>query len=212
MNNIVSTTAGASFPPALPFMHGTQQSLLFPTLLKRIDPRRRMKVLEIGSALPETARFFSQFKCRVYFAAMYSDPILELQSGELTQAEITRHLRQSFAFPRGIRFDLCLFWDFLNYLDAKALRSFNTVIRSHLHAATRVHAFAVRTRETSLPNQQYGIEQTDLFKIRSRDSSQLTYFAHTQNDLAKLLPCLKIDQGMLLPDGRLEILMTTNKN
>lgn len=192
-------------------MHGSQQSLLFPALLKRIDPRRRLKVLEIGSAFPETVRFFSQFKCRVYFAAMYSDPILELQSGEISQAEITRHLRQSFAFPRGIRFDLCLFWDFLNYLDTKALRSFNTVIRSHLHAATRAHAFAVRTWETSLPNHQYGIEQTDLFKIRSREASQPTCFVHTQNDLVKFLPCLNIDQGMLLPDGRLEVLMTTNK-
>jgi hypothetical protein len=51
-------------------MSRTQQTLLFPTLFKRIDPERRLSVLEIGRALPETIEFFSQYKCRLQFAGL----------------------------------------------------------------------------------------------------------------------------------------------
>jgi hypothetical protein len=99
-------------------------------------------------------------------------------------------------------------WDFLNYLDDKALRAFNTAIKPHLHKNTRAHAFTVRTLDTSFSNQQYGIEQAHMFSIRPRSSTQATTFPHTQAILVNLLSSFDIDQGMLLPDGRLEILMS----
>jgi len=154
--------------------------------------------------------FFSQFRCRLNFAGMYTDPILQMQSGEYTEAELVDHLEQSFGFMKGTRFDLCLFWDFLNYLDDKALRAFNTVIQPCLHKTTRAHAFTVRTLDTAFSNQQYGIEQAHMFSIRQRTGQQSRTFAHTQATLLNLLPSFDIDQGMLLPDGRLEILMTAS--
>jgi hypothetical protein len=193
-------------------MPQTQQTLLFPTLVKRIDPERRLSVLEIGPALPETIEFFSQFKCRLHFAAMYSDPVLKLQKGEYSESELAEEFARSFEFPKSTRFDLCLFWDFLSYLDDKALRAFNTAIRPYLHKTTRAHAFTVRTLNTSFPNQQYGIEQAHMFKIRPRLSQQKPTFPHTQATLVNLLSSFDIDQGMLLPDGRLEVLLTASNS
>jgi hypothetical protein len=193
-------------------MPQTQQTLLFPTLVKRIDPERRLSVLEIGPALPETIEFFSQFKCRLHFAAMYSDPVLKLQKGEYSESELAEEFERSFEFPKSTRFDLCLFWDFLSYLDDKALRAFNTAIRPYLHKTTRAHAFTVRTLNTSFPNQQYGIEQAHMFKIRPRLSQQKPTFPHTQATLVNLLSSFDIDQGMLLPDGRLEVLLTASNS
>ena len=189
-------------------MSRNQQSLLFPSLVKRFDPDRRLSVLEIGPALPETIGFFSQFKCRLQFAAMYTDPVLQMQLEDATEDEMAGHLKKSFGFPKGTRFDLCLFWDFLNYLDDRALRAFNTAISPYLHKTTRGHAFTVRTLDTSFANQQYGIEQSHMFSIRPRSGKQQRTFPHTQAILVNLLPCFDIDQGMLLPDGRLEVLMT----
>ena len=189
-------------------MSRTQQTLLFPSLFKRIDPDRRLSVLEIGSALPETIDFFSQYKCRLQFAGMYTDPVLQMQQGEPTEAELVDHFKQSFAFPKKTRFDVCLFWDFLNYLDDKALRAFNTAIKPHLHKTTRAHAFTVRTLDTSFSNQQYGIDKAHMFSIRPRTSTQATTYPHTQAILVNLLSSFDIDQGMLLPDGRLEVLMS----
>jgi hypothetical protein len=209
LNSVISGTAGTSYRPATPTSPRNQQSLLFPALLKSIATERRLSVLEIGPALPETIDFFSQYKCRIHFAGMYSDPVLQMQADDYSEAELTDHLKQSLGFTKKNRFDLCLFWDFLNYLDDKALRAFNTVLKPHLHKTTRAHSFTVRTLNTSFSNQQYGIEQAHMFSIRPRSGPQATTFPHTQAILVNLLSNFDIDQGMLLPDGRLEVLMST---
>jgi len=212
LNRVYSGAVGVrqvlAAPPPMP---RTQQTLLFPNLVKKIDPGRCLSVLEIGLALPETIEFFSQFKCRLHFAAMYTDPVLQLQLGEISEKELAEHFTQSFDFPKGTHFDLCLFWDFLNYLDDKALRAFNTVIKPFCHKTTRAHAFTVRTLDTSLPNQQYGIDQAHMFNIRPGLTQQSKYFPKTQATLVNLLPCFDVDQGMLLPDGRLEVLMSVSR-
>ena len=210
MNSAISNAAGANSPPAASTVPRTQQSLSFPSLIKRMATDQRLSILEIGPALPETVEFFSQFKCRLHFAGMYSDPILQMQKDDFSEAELADHIQQSLNFSEDTRFDLCLFWDFLNYLDDKALRAFNTVIAPHIHKATRAHAFTVRTLDTSFSNQQYGIQQAHMFSVRSRKAPQATRFPHTQAILVNLLSSFDIDQGMLLPDGRLEVLMTAS--
>jgi hypothetical protein len=210
LNSVVSGTAGVNISSAGPSMSRTQQTLLFPSLLKRIEQDRRLSVLEIGPAFPETIKFFSQYKCRLHFAAMFSDTILQMPSDDFSEDELTDHIEQSFSFPKGTKFDLCLFWDFLNYLDDKAVRAFNRAIEPYLHNNTRAHAFTVRTLDTSFSNQRYGIEQAHMFSIRQANGKQLKTFPHTQAILVNLLPSFDIDQGMLLPDGRLEVLMTAS--
>lgn len=207
---MITGTAGAGVAPVEPLMAHTQQTLLFPGLVKKINPDRRLSVLEIGPALPETIEFFSQYKCRLHFAAMYADPVLQVQSSEFTEEELAEKISKALDFPKGTRFDLCLFWDFLNYLDDKALRAFNIAIRPFLHKSTRAHAFTVRTLNTSFSNQQYGIAQAHMFSVRPRMGKQARTTPHTQAILVNLLSCFDIDQGMLLPDGRLEVLMTAS--
>lgn len=199
-----------NLPPVATSTSQTQQTLLFPSLVKRLAHDRRLSILEIGPALPETIEFFSQYKCRLQFAAMYTDPVLQMQRGECTEAELVAHFTQTFGFQKGTRFDLCLFWDFLNYLDDKALRAFNTAITPYLHKTTRAHAFTVRTLDTTFPNQQYGIAEKHMFSIRPRTTSRVRTTPHTQAILVNLLSNFDIDQGMLLPDGRLEVLMTAS--
>ena len=207
---MITGTTGVGITPVKSPMSRTQQTLLFPSLFKKVNQDRRLSVLEIGPALPETIEFFSQFKCRLHFAAMYTDPILQMQSGEYTEAELAEQISQSLGFSKDTRFDLCLFWDFLNYLDDKALRAFNTAIRPFLHKSTRAHAFTVRTLNTSFSNQQYGIAEAHMFSIRPRTGKQARTTPHTQAILVNLLSSFDIDQGMLLPYGRLEVLMTAS--
>jgi hypothetical protein len=197
--------------PAVQLMRRTQQTLLFPNLVKRIDTGRRLSVLEIGAALPETIEYFSRFKCRLHFAAMYTDPVQQMQLGEYSENELADHFSETFSFPKGTSFDLCLFWDYLNYLDDKALKAFNTAIRPHCHKTTKAHAFTVRTLDTSFPNQQYGINQAHMLSIRPAMTKQIRCFPKTQATLVNLLTCFDIDQGMLLPDGRLEVLMSASR-
>ena len=176
-----------------------------------MDPGHRLSVLEIGPALPETVGYFSQFKCRVHFAAMYSDPVLQLRSSDYSVAELAKKFTRAFDFPKATHFDMCLFWDFLNYIDDKSLQAFNIAIKPYCHRTTRAHAFTVRTLDTSFPNQLYGIDKAHMFKIRPGLMQQAHRYPKTQATLVNLLPCFDIDQGMLLPDGRLEVLMSASR-
>jgi len=189
----------------------TQQSLLFPNLLKRIDPARRLSVFEIGPALPETVEYFSQFKCRLHFASMFADPLLDMDCSEINETELSGMITRALGIAKQTRFDIFLFWDFFNYLDDKVLRAFDLAIRPHLHKRSRAHAFTLRTLDTSLAHQRYGVEHTQLFRIRDQRGAQKRCYPKTQATLVNLLPCFDIDQGMLLPDGRLEVLMSASR-
>ncbi len=65
----------------------------------------------------------------------------------------------------------------------------------------------MRTSGTRLNNQWYGIEQPHLFTVREPMVRQTRIFPHAQAILINLLTCFDIDRGMLLPDGRLEVVM-----
>ena len=50
----------------------TYQSRLFGSLFQWLDVNRRLTVLDIGTALPETVNFFSQYICRLHFIDLYT--------------------------------------------------------------------------------------------------------------------------------------------
>lgn len=182
-----------------------QQSLLFPAVFGQLNRERRLKILDIGPALPETIQFFSPFKCRLHFASMYSEPLVREGGKDLSHAQRVEAFRQCLAITDATRFDLCLLWDFPNYLDDADLMAFSEALKPHLHQRTTGHAFAVRTSETRLDNRWYGLDQPHLFTVRSPWDSHTRFFPHAQAILINLMTCFSIDRGMLLPDGRLEV-------
>jgi len=211
LNTVVTSTTGSGQPSDAQLQFPTQQTLLFPSMVRKLDTSRRLSILDVGAALPETIAFFSQFKCRLQFASMYNDRLLEMQKGCFTEIELSEHITRSFNFPNNTKFDVCLFWDFLSYLDDKALRAFNTALSPYLHKGSKAHAFVVRTLSTSFPHQRYGIKEGHMFSIRPPVSEAKAKFPHTQATLVNLLSSFDVDQGMLLPDGRLEVLLNASE-
>ena len=55
-----------------------------------MDVNRRLNVLEIGPALPETVEFFSRYKCRLYFVDLFNEAFIRDQQAELSEKEL-RH-------------------------------------------------------------------------------------------------------------------------
>jgi hypothetical protein len=181
------------------------QSLLFPSMCGKLPRNRRIGVLDIGPAFPETIQFFSSYQCRLHFADLYSDPLVLRGSSHLSQETLRMAFFDSLAIPEGTRFDLVLLWDFPNYIDDDALRALDAVLRPYLNPGAMGHGFAVRTSDTRVRNQWYGIDQPHLFTIRQPREEQLRFYPHSQAILINLLTCFDIDRGMLLPDGRLEV-------
>lgn len=186
------------------------QSLLFPTLCSKLPRDRRLNVLDVGPAFPETIRFFSQFRCHLHFADLFSDPLVLRGSSHLSGPELQKALLETMAIQPGTRFDLVLLWDFPHYVDDAALRAFDVILKGCLHPRAIGHGFACRTPDTRIRNQWYGIEEPHLFSIREPREPQLRFFPHSQAILINLLTCFDIDRGMLLPDGRLEVALRAN--
>ena len=197
---------GSTLPRAGP-VTSRHQSKLFPSLFKMLNVNHRLTVLEIGPALTETVDFFSQYKCRLHFVDLLHEPFVREKQADLSEKELRHAFEEQFRFPADTRIDLCLFWDFLCYLDDPALRAFNSALRPWLHAGTKAHGFGVHHLAIHLENIQYGVVSKDTLNIRKRRSSQLPYYPHSQIEMHEMFTCFDFDRGLLLPDGVLEMLL-----
>lgn len=205
VSELATSVAARSGPPRNNSTLQRQQSLLFPALFEKLGTEQHFNVLDIGPAQPETLRFFSQFRCRLHFASLYSEPVVRDGIGEMSKEEAAEAFTKALAVSEDTRFDLCLLWDFPNYLDDAALSAFSDALAPCLHQRTLGHAFAVRASGTQLNNRWYGIDQPHLFTVRPPADTQPKLYPHAQAILINLLTCFAIDRGMLLPDGRLEV-------
>lgn len=183
------------------------QSKLLAGLFRNADPARRLIVLEIGPALPETVDFFSQYRCRLHFVDLYNEPFLRDSRENLSEKELRHRFEEKLRFPEETKIDICLFGDFLSFLDDKALRAFNSALRPWIHDRTRAHGFGVHHMAVRLEHHQYGIIDNDTLSIRSRHSGQMPYHPHSQVEMADMLNCFAFARGLLLPSGKLEMLL-----
>ena len=183
------------------------QSKLLAGLFRPIDPEKRLTLLEVGPALPETVEFFSQFRCRLHFLDLYDEPFLRDRNSELSEKELRHCFEEKFTFPEGTRLDICLFGDFLSFLDDRALRAFNSALRPWIYPETRAHGFGVHHLAVKLEHHQYGIVDRETLSIRSRHSDSMPYHPHSQVEMADMLNCFAFARGLLLPSGKLEMML-----
>ncbi len=204
----VATDIGAD-KPASALLRGLvkQPSKLFPSLFRSLDAKRRLTILEVGSALPETVDFFSRFKCTIHFVDLFSEPVVRDLQQVATPKELQQRFEQMLKFPAGARLDICLLWDFLCYLDDPALRAFNEALRPYIYHGTRAHGFGIHHRAIRLENKQFGILAEDSFSVRQRQTNQPHTYPHSQVEMHQMLSCFDFERGLLLPDGKLELLL-----
>jgi len=110
------------------------------------------------------------------------------------------------SFPPGTRIDLCLFWDFLTFLDDAALRAFNIALKPWLHAGSRAHGFGVHHLAIRMENLRYGIVDPQTLSVRPRTTAPMRYHPHSQIEMADMLDAFAFERGLLLPNGKLEML------
>jgi len=196
-----------SAPEPEPLRQSRQASRLLPLIFDRLDTNHRLTVLDLGRALPETLDFFSRFRCRIYVVDVYS----ELQSDRLgcgtSGKTLQRQFQELFAFRAGTCVDICLLWDLLHYFDEKLLRAFSRALWPWLHAESRAHGFGVHSAATQLLNREYGILDDRTLSIRRRGTAQLKNNPHPQSFMKEWLTCFASNSGVLLPDGKVEMLM-----
>lgn len=184
----------------------SQPSALLPSLFEHIDEERRLTVLHIGSALPETVEFFSRYRCKLHFIDLFSD-LSELASRDDSAAPLPGVFAELTRIPTGTQFDLCLFWDLFNFMRRDAIAALVDILRPHLHADSRAHGFAVHNTKAAQSDKLYGIKAFDQISTRPRSTRLPGYNPYNQGQLERALDCFRVTRSVLLPDSRLELLL-----
>lgn len=197
-------------------------SQLFPVLLERIQPVEGspLRILDLGPASAATVTFFSQYHCSLHFADLPLaglNPVVEAQDENevdtaLAEARLVDHFRSLLDLPDNNRFDILLFWDYLNHLNDAAVRAFSKVIQPHFHPASRGHGFAVLNRNAQLYHQSYGVLANNLLMVNAVNKACPLAYPHSQSGLNNLLAGLEVNRSVLRTDGRLEVLMRTHQH
>ncbi|WP_116364476.1 hypothetical protein [Parahaliea mediterranea] len=186
-------------------MTTTQPSRLLPALFENVDADWPLTVLHIGPALPETVNFFSDYRCKLHFADLYEE--LPLRRAEEGEPSLDERLERALALPGGALFDLCFFWDVLNFLSRDAITALMSQLRPHLHPDTLGHCFAPHNARTEASPHYYGIADSGHLRVRQRPRIPPEYQPHPQGELGALLPCFRVERSVLLPDRRTELLL-----
>ena len=110
--------------------------------------------------------------------------------------------------PGDMRFDLCLFWDLFDFLEDAAVSALQDVLRPHLHPASMGHGFAAHNARVRPPDRTYAIKTTSELAVRSLPEPRPGYVARGQGPLKSLLSRFTFGRTVLLPDKRLEFLIS----
>lgn len=184
-----------------------QHSKLLANLFPHPDDCERLTVLHVGSAIQPTLDFFSQYRCQLHIRDLFGElPLPALEDEESSAEDV---LAQAMQIPPGTRFDVCLFWDWFNYLDARSLQAFLSLLAPHLHPGTRGHAFGVHNLRSRRAHNLYGVSNPHTIATRSRHRPLPGYAPQSQRQLKEQLFCFDVERSVLLPDSRLEILLRT---
>jgi hypothetical protein len=189
-------------------------SNLAPLLFERVQVNKQLVVLDVGLAMPATVDLFSNFKCKLIFTDLYSRELLTgscLQDGDDKPQPSHNQLVEQFTAALNLtpetKIDICLFWDFFNYLDGTSLRAFVEALHPYIDGNSCGYGLGVLNSRCQLPNFQYGIRQLDTLSQSLRSENQKPVYLHSQRDLNNLLGYFDIDKSRLMPDGRVEYLL-----
>jgi len=190
----------------------TLNSKLFAEMIERLGLNRPLRILDFGPASSQTLEFFSGSPCKLFFADLYSEPLVLQQQrpdpeNPPSEAALVQAFGEFLHFPHGTRFDLILFWDVLNFIDAPSVRALGMTLVPFLHRATLGHGFGVLNSKTRLTPMRYSIAEADTLSCRPREDQLQALYPHPQAELERTLVCLEVSRRVLLGDGRLEVLL-----
>jgi hypothetical protein len=203
-------------------MHSTEilPSGLMPEILERVEHRSKLMVLDVGMGVHETVAFLGSRPCKLHFsafhAALLTPPEVRIRQavGELPDREAEQRalfeawlktFRSMMDYDSGTKFDICLFWDFFNYLDDIPLAAFSEALRPFLRPDTLAHAYLLLKPTPEVMNREYGIHSPGEVSVRPGTYQNLKSFPRPQARVTSMLKGLAVNHSVLRRDGLLEV-------
>jgi len=187
-----------------------QPSRLLAKLFEHVEPGARLRVLDLGPALPETVDFLGQYRCTLHIVGLQQEtpPVIDSELEEDERIALWRaHFQKALGLAETLKVDIILFWDLLNFLSREAITALVEVLLLHLHAGTKAHCFAVHSVAAPPSEVFYGIRDADSFSVRPRFKQPADYQPLSPGQHAALLYCFETDRSVLMRDQRTELLL-----
>jgi hypothetical protein len=173
-----------------------------------LQPDKRLVVLDVGMAMAATVDFFSQFKSKLLFVDLYSEAFVAEISEDVSHEYLVAQFQKALDIPDNCIIDVCLFWDFFNYLDGTLIRAFIEALQPYVAEHTRGFGLGALNSRCQLPNSCYGLMAEDKLTQCPRSDEQRPVYPHSQRDLNTYLDYFEINKSRLMSDGRVEYLIT----
>lgn len=200
-------TAVKPAPPAPAGQPAIEHSGLLPLVLKKLNPHRRMHILDVGPAVPQTVDFLSGFKCRLHIADLLHGKSAAQPPGPEPKALAARFAASLSMIDAPL--DICLLWELPNHLSLDEMRIFNGVLSRYLKADTLAHGFCSFKLTQLEMRHWYGIVGTDSV-VRLEDIAlKPAAHTHSQQQLVDAMSAFELERGALRSGGRVEVLLRT---
>ncbi|HEY4573354.1 MAG TPA: methyltransferase domain-containing protein [Thermoanaerobaculia bacterium] len=178
------------------------RSLALAALCEEIR-RRKLTVLDLGSAVGSNVEFLSQFGCKLFIEDLYA-ALSTRTGGDLAGPGF---FAEFLSVPEDTRFDVVLAWDLFDYLQRKELATFAEQLRRYTNRGALI--FALISYHKTIPAQPY--------RFRIKDDQHLIYERRTDverpsprlapGEVTNLLKEFRVDRSFLLKHGIQEYLL-----
>ena len=180
------------------------RSLALAALCEEIR-RRKLQVLDLGSAVGSNVEFLSQYGCKLFIEDLYA--ALSSRTPGEGELEGPNFFAEFLSLPEDTRFDVVLAWDLFDYLQRKELAAFSEQLRHLTNRGALI--FALVSYQKTIPAQPYGFGITDeqhlIYERRTgadRPSPRLA-----PAEVTGLLKGFRVDRSFLLKHGIQEYLL-----
>lgn len=201
-------------------------SRLMPDILERLEKRSPLMVLDVGLGVNETVSYFGSRRCRLHFSAfhdaLYTPPVVKTRQavGQMADRKAEEQalydawlktFQAAMNFEPSTRFDVCLFWDFFNYLDDIPLAAFAEALQPFIKPETLAHAYLLLKPSPEVMNREYGIHTPGEISVRPGSYASLNSFPRPQARVTGMLKGFAVNHSVLRRDGLLEVSLKANK-
>jgi hypothetical protein len=180
------------------------RSLALAALCEEIR-RRKLTVLDLGSAVGSNVEFLSQYGCKLFIEDLYAALAGRAPGdGDLAGSSF---FAEFLSLPEDTRFDVVLAWDLFDYLQRKELAAFAEQLRRYTDRGACI--FSLISYHKTIPAQPY--------RFRIKDDQHLIYERRTDAErpsprlapaeVTNLLKGFRVDRSFLLKHGIQEYLL-----
>ena len=198
-----STPANAPRPPA--HERFVVETELLAWVFAGMDAPGRINVLDVGPAMPRTIELLNAKRCRMHIADLFDSTIIE-QQHHLDQDALTKRFAEAL-WMVDEPLQVCLLWDFPNYLTPTALEALNRALSPWVTDCTRAHAFCAVKRSAPLMQHQYDIVSANEVVQTAAPERPPAKYPHPWRRLIRALDVFDVARGALRAGGLVEVIL-----